>query len=479
MQSNDKREFGRVGAVGVPLVLFCLGAFGLLLLRAGVDEEPFALAPRGGPPASAQALSHSSTTVGTGWSSSDDPRRALGEAAAMALQGKAGAPDFVILFASAGSDAKAIHAAARETFGARTQIFGGTSDSRAVVTDKGLVNVTNRGYELATGEGARGLALMTITSPEIAFGASAVDPTAYSSVREAASVAVLRAVHRAGKTLQDRPKVVLTCPTIGIEDDMLEGIQSVLGRDVIVLGGTAGGPTPAVWGGGDSYEKGFSLALLYTDLTVGWTFEGGFDVTDAHQGRVTAVDGQGIVQIDGRPALDVYDEWLGGEITRLVREVGKLDTVRDLLTLHPIYRRYRSAEGHDLFLFSHPWPKDPTLRDRTVMTSTRIREGETVFLSHGTWETLLNRIGALPKNALVRGGLNVAERPLLGIGFLCGGVMGAIPEVERRKIPILLNYSSNQAPFIANFTWGEQGLLPGIGAKHGNLTTGFLVIAAR
>ena len=479
MRSNENRDFSGVLMVSMPLGLFCLGAIAFLLLWAGADDEPFALTPRGGPPASTQALASSSTAVGTGFSNSGDPGKALREAAAMAQKGNPHAPDFVILFASAGSDAKAIHAAARETFGARTQVFGGTSDSRAVVTDKGLVNVTSRGYEAATGEGARGLVLMTITSPEIAFGTSAVDPSVYPSVREAASAAVLRAVQRAHKTLQDRPKVILTSPTIGIEDDMLEGIQSVFGRDVVVLGGTAGGPTPAVWGGGESYDKGFSLALLYTDLTVGWTFEGGFDVTDAHQGRVTAVDGQGIVQIDGRPALDVYDEWLGGEITRLVREGGKLDTVRDLLTLHPIYRRYRSAEGNDLFLFSHPWPKDPALRDRTVMTSTRIREGETVFLSHGTWETLLNRIGALPKNALVRGGLNVSERPLLGIGFLCGGVMGVIPEVERQKIPILLSYSSNQAPFIANFTWGEQGLLPGIGAKHGNLTTGFLVIAAR
>jgi len=67
----------------------------------------------------------------------------------------------------------------------------------------------------------------------------------------------------------------------------------------------------------------------------------------------------------------------------------------------------------------------------------------------------------------------------LAIGFICGGVMGVIPETEREKLPILINYTNNNAPFIANFTWGEQGHFPGIGNKHGNLLTSFLVIGPK
>jgi hypothetical protein len=209
---------------------------------------------------------------------------------------------------------------------------------------------------------------------------------------------------------------------------------------------------------------------------VGWTFEGGFDVTDPHAGIVTKVEGQAIVEIDNRPALDVYDEWLDGKIGRLYQEIGDSGVIRDLLTLHPIYRKYTSPSGQDYFLFSHPWPKDDTLKDRSVMTSTKIKVGEKIYLSHGTWETLINRIGNLPSHAKLHGDMGVDAAPIFGIGYICGGVMGAIPETEREKLPLLISYANNDAPFIACFTWGECGHFPGIGSKHGNLLTGFLVI---
>jgi hypothetical protein len=252
-----------------------------------------------------------------------------------------------------------------------------------------------------------------------------------------------------------------------------------VGKNTVILGGTAGGSVFGVFGEEKVYSRGVSLAVIYTDLPLGWTFEGGFDVRDEHSGVVTRVDGQALVEIDNRPALDVYNEWLGGEIDKILREVGKPDVIRDLLTLHPLYRKYLSPNGQSYFLFSHPWPKDDTLKDKSVMTSTKIKSGERIYLSNGTWETLLNRIGSLPKNAKLNGRMAIDEKPLFSIGYICGGVMGTIPENERGKMAFLINYSNNSAAFIAPFTWGEQGHFSGIGNKHGNLTTSFLVIGKR
>ena len=103
---------------------------------------------------------------------------------------------------------------------------------------------------------------------------------------------------------------------------------------------------------------------------------------------------------------------------------------------------------------------------------------ERIYLSHGTWETLVNRIGNLPRNAKINGGIDASQKPLFAIGFICGGVMGVIPETEREKLPILINYTNNNAPFIACFTWGEQGHFPGVGNKHGNLSTSFLIVGS-
>jgi len=418
--------------------------------------------------------------VGTGWSTKENSEEAVKEAVDMALEDKSDkTPDFAIIFASSGSDMKVILSKAKQLLGTETKIYGGTSDSRAVATEKGFVKVTERAYKYALMEGKRGLVLMTITSKDIVFGVGSAEFSAYPSVQEASRIAVLNAIKSAGKSQDELPKIVLVTPTVGVEEEVLEGLEEVIGKDTPIFGGSTGGPTFAVFGENEVYDEGVSLAVIYTDLPVGWTFEGGFDVREPQTGVVTKVDGQTIVEIDNRPALDVYDEWLGGEIERLYQEVGKPDEIRDLLTLHPIYRKYTSPGGQDYFLFSHPWPKDDALVDKSVMTSTKIKVGERIYLSHGTWETLVNRIGNLPKNAKVHGGIGVNEKPIFGIGYICGGVMGTIPEEEREKLPLMINYANNNAPFIATFTWGEQGHFPEVGNKHGNLLTSFLVIGEK
>lgn len=439
------------------------------------NAEEFKLVPKKRTVGSGETIT--GTKVGTGWSAKENPEEAVKEAVEMALEGKQDEiPDFAIIFASSGSDMESILSIAKKLFKNKTKIYGGTSDSRAVMTNKGYAKATDRAYEYAKMEGKRSLAIMTITSKDIIFGAGSANFSDYPSVQEASKTAILNAIKSAGKSPKELPQAILITPGRGMEEEAIEGVEKVIGKNTPILGGTSGGPTFAVFGENKVYEKGVSLAVIYTKFQVGYTFEGGFDVKDPNTGIVTKVDGQAIVEIDGRPALDVYDEWLGGEIGKLCKEVVRFDLVRGLLTLHPIYRRYSSADGKVYSLFSHPWPKDKTLVERSVSTSTKIKVGERIYLSHGTWETLINRIGNLPRNAKVQGKINMNTKPIFGIGYICAGVMGTIPETEREKLPLLINYANNYAPFIGTFTWGEQGHFPGIGNKHGNLLTSFLVI---
>jgi hypothetical protein len=415
--------------------------------------------------------------VGTGWSVKEGTE-AMQEAVAMALQGKNyQQPDFAVIFASSGSDLPAILAEARKIWGDKTKIYGGTSDSRAVMTNKGFIQVYKQGDTIS--QGRKGLALMTVTSRDIVFGVGSANFSSYPSVQEASKAAVLQAINNAGKTPQEIPQAVLLIITRGVEEEALEGISAVVGQEALVLGGTAGGPQFGVFGAHDVYREGISLAVIYTKLSVGWVFEGGFDVIDTPSGMVTKIDGRAIVEIDHRPALEVYDEWLGGKLKKLVAKTGEERVIKDMLILHPFYRQYTSSGGQDYFLFSHPWPKDMTFKDMSIMTSTKVKVGERIHLSYGTWEKLINRIGNLPIMARRRGGMRADKPATLAIGYLCAGVMGAIPEGEREKMAWLINYANNDAPFIANFTWGEQGHFPGISSKHGNLLTSFLLIGAK
>jgi hypothetical protein len=443
-----------------------------------ISAGEFKLVPKQRPVESGETIT--GTRVGTGWSTKENPEEAVKEAIGMALEGKQDkTPDFAIIFASSGSNMEYVLSTANKLFKNKTKIYGGTSDSRAVMTNRGYAKATERAYEYAKMEGKRSLAIMTITSRDILFGVGSATFSDYPSVQEASRNAILNAIRNAGKSQNEPPQAILITPTIGVEEEVLEGIEKVVGKNTPVLGGTAGGPTFAVFGEKKVYEKGVSLAVIYTKFSVGSTFEGGFDVRDPNTGIVTKVDGQAIVEIDNRAALDVFDEWLGGEIGRLYREIGRIDSIRDLLTLHPIFRKYTSPDGKAYYLFSHPWPKDETLVERSVMTSTKIKLGERVFLSRGTWETLMNRVGNLPKNAKIKGKSDINAKPILGIGYICGGVLGTIPETERGKLPLLINYANNDAPFIGTFTWGEQGYFPGVGNKHGNLLTSFLVIMGK
>ena len=106
--------------------------------------------------------------MGTGWSTKENSEEAVKEAVEMALEGKPNEiPDFAIIFASSGSDMEAILLKAKKLFKNKTKIYGGTSDSRAVMTNKGFVKATERAYEYAKMEGRRSLAIMTITSKEV------------------------------------------------------------------------------------------------------------------------------------------------------------------------------------------------------------------------------------------------------------------------------------------------------------------------
>lgn len=459
-------------------LLIVMAWISLIFISQGYSQE-FKLIPKKKVATESETIQDAK--VGTGWSTKENPDEAVQEAVEMALQGKLDAPpDFAVIFASSGSDMQSILSEANKLFKGQTKIYGGSSDSRAVMTNKGYVRATKRAYEYAKMEGKRSLALMTVSSKDIIFGVGSADCYAYPSVQNAAKTAVLGAIKSSGKTPAVAPQAVLITSPRGLEEETIEGIEEVIGKKIPILGGTAGGPTFASFGKNQVFERGVSLAVIYTDLPIGWWFEGGFDVKDPQSGVVTKVDGQHILEIDHRPALDVYNEWLGGEIDKLMKEhQSSFDQVRALLTLHPLYRKYTAPDGSVYSLFSHPWPRDKKLVERAVSTSTKIKVGERIYLSHGTWETLLNRVGNLPKHAKVQGGIASDSKPVFGIGYICAGILGTIPETERDNIPYLLNYSNNGAPYIASFTWGEQGHFPKVGNKHGNLCTSFFVIGGK
>ncbi|MEM7816497.1 MAG: FIST N-terminal domain-containing protein, partial [Candidatus Aenigmatarchaeota archaeon] len=413
--------------------------------------------------------------VGVGFSINSDPKKAVEEAVDMALRElKEKTVDFTIVFTNSGSDTETMFLKLKELLGSNTKIYGGSSDSRWLMTNKGLITIAKTGY-LEVDETKNAITLMAISSKKINFGVGSADFSRYASAKEAAKEALSKAIKTAGRSLEEKPKVILTLITPPYEEEVLEAIEEMIGKETILLGGTVGGPEFIIFGENQVYTQGVSLAVIYTDLAIGWTFEGGFKVRLPQTGIVTKAQGQEIIEIDNRPALDVYNNWLGGKIESLSKQTENPEKIRDFFVLYPLYRKYTTKEGIEYYLFSHPWPKDFTFKKKSIMTSTYIKEGQRIYLSQGNWEALLNRILKLSNNAKTKADIKTGKT-LFGIAYLCAGVIGVIPQSEREKIPFLI-MQEEDFPFICCFSWGEQGFFPGIGFKHGNLLTSFLIIS--
>ncbi|MFB3904346.1 MAG: FIST signal transduction protein [Acidobacteriota bacterium] len=457
---------------GVAVLLFAAVLF--VLLAPGEDESAPMTAQSAylteKPPVSNRTL------VRTGSSLASDPVAATREVLArVASDDQDPRPQLAILLASNFQSLEQIYAEARRILGPSTRIFGGSASTRAIMTEKGLLSV---------GPGASsptGLVAMIIRSSEIGFGVGSASPTHGASRRETTRRAVEEAVRDARKPgKQPSALLVLADPKEG--EGVARGLDDVLGKSVPVAGGCVSGPSNSVIGNAVR-TLGVAALALYTDLPMGWTFEGGFDVSDAHSGQVTAVseDGRIVETIDGRPATDVYNEWTQGQVARLYpsHTPGNVIDAIDALTLYPCYRKFRSPDGRVYTIFSHAWPADPTLTNRSLQLASSVEKGDRLYLGRGSWETLLNRIGNLPAKAKLQAGMDAGDRTILGIGFICSGVFGSIPRAERGKIPVLLNYSHGGAPFVGMVTAGEFGNLPGIGNKYGNLLTSFLTVGPK
>jgi hypothetical protein len=452
--------------IGLVLVLAAIAA-GVLFLRGRAKPRELALEPGpahgglGGPASAA-------TEVGVGWAANENAAAAAREALPRALSGLRRRPNTLFVFVTSASALGAAVTELRKQLGGEVRIYGGTSDAKGVLTHKGLLRQADGGPPV--------ISVMAIASEEIAIGVGSALFEAHPSITEAARAAVLDAVKSAGRPGGEKPRALLlaTTPTGSAQNELIAGLEKVVGRETPVLGGQAA----SVIAGEANAGEGLSVAAVYTDLPVGTTFEGGYDVSSSRSGVITRVeDGVRLVEIDGRPALDVYDEWLEGGMRRLYKEQPKA-VADETLALTPLYTRHRSPKGEVYSIFAHVWPSDDALQSKSLNIGTRMQEGERLHLANGTWETLLNRIANLPRVARRRGDLE-ATTPIVGFGYVCSGVFSVIPLQERPKAPLLMGENHGAAPFIAPVSWGEYGYLPGVGNKYGNLLTSFLVIGPR
>jgi hypothetical protein len=394
---------------------------------------------------------------GVGWSIAPKTDVAISEVLTHA--GVKGTTGLIVIFYTAQHPSEAILSAIRARQGESQRVIGMSSH-------EGIL--TAEGYH-ASPNGVVGALSMTEPGMVIGVGGASLDEAPGG---QSARLALRRAARDAGMTTE-KPSMVLLFANRGTEEAMLAAITEEIGPDVPLIGGTAAGRAADLaqkrdalaWStiaNGRRMSTGAAVAAFYAKAPFAYTYGGGYNRVSTKHGVVTDADPRVIRAIDGRPALDVYDEWLGG------RPKAGLARGEPLKAAWLVKKIEGDGVSHDQFIHVFTRDNSPSV----LFAEANVKNGDIVYPAEGSWNILMNRFAVMPREA--RKAANNMT-PASGIFIYCAGALATIPPDQRTNMSYLVSQAIGDLPWLGVFTWGEQGHVPGVGNLHGNLMSSTLL----
>lgn len=361
----------------------------------------------------------------------------------------AGTPSFMVLSVRAHpealTEAKKLNAQARHAGCALV----GTTTALGVLDAAGFQDASLAAFAVRDPVGAYGAALAGEKKKEVA---------------EALARACSQA-DRAG----EKPQVVLALVTPGMEPLLLDALADEIGPDVpVVGGGAADDEVRGLWhvlAEGRDADAGAAIAVLFPSAVPETAFISGYAPVGP-RARATRVRGHTLLELDGRPAADVYDAWTHGALA-------SLDSRRDILaatTFAPLGMRTGTLAGVPVHLLLHPAGKTP---EGGLDLFAAPQEGAEVALMCSDAEEVLARPALAVEGALARRGWRPEDVQGAWFAFCAGcmfGVRKRIGEAGGKLLSVL-----GHAPFQLLFTFGEIGRFVDGRNRHGNLMVSMLL----
>ncbi|TPV92371.1 MAG: hypothetical protein B7733_26105 [Myxococcales bacterium FL481] len=261
--------------------------------------------------------------------------------------------------------------------------------------------------------------------------------------------------------------------TPGDEESLLAGALRVLPKHVVLIGGSAADNDLSgrwrTWTEGGVTGRGAALAVCDWPWKLGAAFRSGY-LPSSKTALVTRAQGRALFELDGRPAADVYNEWMGGALDQERREGGQ---ILGKSTLAPLGVPRSQVVGTPSFLLAHP--ERVSAADGSLTLFASVVEGERVTLMHCTERGLVRRSGQVAREALTEAGLTPPE--VLGaLMIFCGG---CVLPIEGQVTSMLgeLEGVLGETPVVSAFTFGEQGAVTPRQVEHGNLMASVLLLS--
>jgi hypothetical protein len=290
----------------------------------------------------------------------------------------------------------------------------------------------------------------------------------------AAAVAAVHAALADADRAGEIPDLVLLCGTVGGEEDCLAGIAEVLGARVPVFGATAGGVardtgSSRVLVRGAEQAEALAIAVVFSAQPVSRAFHAGCVPT-----RFTGVAGgceerRVVRRIGDAPAAAVYAEWVRTQTgTPLPPQTNSLHTA-----LAPLGREVGRIGEFPLYTLTHV---DELRADGALVMMTDVSEGDELRLMVGARTSLVVRPARAVEAAIT---LQCADICAVSGGLIvvCAGLAALLME-DLREVQSSLRTAMLERPFLAPFTFGEQGNLTDDRAVHANLMISSLILGA-
>jgi len=363
-----------------------------------------------------------------------------------------GAPDFVALHFGVGLDAADLHTQARAVFG-DAALHGGSSCLGVMGSD---------GVDI---DGA-GLGAVAIWDATGSYGTASADlGSDATAAAQAAAQAALAAAGRPG----EMPDMVWLTVAPGREEQVLSGLRAVVGADTLIVGGSsADNDVSGGWaqfGPDGVHSDGVVVSVLFLSGPVASVYQSGYAPTGA-QGTVTAVSGRRVMEIDGRPAAEVYRDWTGGAVPLADTEPRSILAAS---TLWPLGRVTRHLAGVPFHLLAHPAVAHP---DGSMDLFADMAAGDVIWQMQGSADSLVARAGRVAAQARADAGGAVAG----ALVVYCGGCMLAVRD-RMDEVHVGIAAALGDTPWIGIYTFGEQGMPVGDVSRHGNLMISCTVLA--
>ncbi len=390
--------------------------------------------------------------IGVGVSEDADARSAARKALGLACAMLPEEPALVVLVGTSGYDLPVLLGSSR-IFTGPIPLIGGTSGP-GLMTSGGATRGGGRGQAAA---------VMALGGAGMRVGVGHAEVS--GNPRKAGAAAAAEAIAIASPN-DGPPAVALMFAPPGHEESLLEGVVSVLGRGVPLLGCTVADEHLearwAVFSGSHVLPNSVAVAVVYGGLRAGSAFSTGYWPT-AQAAPAGGVSGRMVRLLGDRPAAQVYGEWVRASADEL-RGHG----IRKYAALQPL--AVEEPRTNRLLV------KEPgtVSGDGSIGFLSDVREGDIMRLLSSTPESLISAAGAAMSESMVRADLG----PGRVRGVLVAQGTGRTMALGERVGEVMsqLRHVAAGASMLGIGTLGEQSLLDDGRPVHQNLTTSVLVL---